>query len=166
MYLKRLQDYIDKDDNKNVANFVKQCESLQQECLANLKSDEEKIIVGSGIVVAKYSAQYWNLNLDNWIKYYSAMPCSPNNQINDKGLQNSGKRVKLKNEANKKNRKLRPHEKQVLQDDCKGAIGGAIASAGGGPLCFAGALIGGAGASCISAITIGFGIRHITDWFW
>lgn len=144
VYLKKLSDQIELLNSNNLADFISFCNSLQNDALTNLKSDNDAVCVGTAIVIAKYSSQYWDKNFAEWSAYYSVMPCSPKYQA-----------------------KLSPTEKKVLQADAKGAIGGAIAGIAGGPAtAVAGALVNGGWSSCVSAVCIGFGIDHITDWLW
>jgi hypothetical protein len=145
-YLKKLADQIELLNDKNFAGFANFCTNLQNDALSNLKSDNDAIIVGSAIVVAKYSSQYWDKHMDEWNNYFSAMPCSPKHQT-----------------------KLSPTEKKVLQADASGAISGAISGIGVPPpvaSSIAGALVYGGFSSCITGVCIGFGIDHITDWLW
>ncbi|HOV43970.1 MAG: hypothetical protein IPO46_06450 [Chitinophagaceae bacterium] len=145
-YLKKLADQIELLNDKNIAGFVIFCSNLQNEALSKLKSDNDAIVVGAAIVIAKYSSQYWDSHMDEWVSYYSVMLCSPKYQT-----------------------KLSPTEKKILQSDASGAISGAISGIGVPPPIagsIAGALVSGGFSSCITGVCIGFGIDHITDWLW
>lgn len=146
-YLLTLQALIDFVGENDVAQFKLDCDTLRADALQSLTSENEKVFVGSGISIAKYSAQYWSDNFDNWKTYFGELECNPANQS-----------------------KLSPKEKTILQADARGAIRGGIAGAvGGGPAAplsaFLGALLGGGMSSCIMGVSVGFGISHITSWF-
>jgi hypothetical protein len=74
-YLKKLADQIELLNDKNIAGFVIFCSNLQNEALSKLKSDNDAIVVGAAIVIAKYSSQYWDSHMDEWVSYYSVMLC-------------------------------------------------------------------------------------------
>lgn len=145
-YLEKLSQQIDLLNENNIPDFAIFCDDLKEKALIELKSDNEAVVVGSAIAIAKYSCEYWNKHLVDWVTFYSGMPCSPNFQA-----------------------KMSPTEKKILQADTAGAISGAIGGIAIPPPIagsVAGALVQGGWASCVSGICIGFKIDRITDWLW
>jgi hypothetical protein len=148
-FLSNLQsqmDIVDLSSNESIENFKDECDLLKISALEQLSSDEEKVVVGSAISVAKNSLGYWSVNFEDWFNYLSNFPCSGGNasRIAD----------------------IDPRAKRVFQHDAAGAVAGAIGGMAGGPVgAFAGALVASGSKSVIHAICEGFNITHITDWF-
>lgn len=140
--LQQLNDMIKTADQLDIQEFADSCDKLKKICISSSLKVNEKLIVGSGVAVAKYSLLYWNKNYSAWKNYYSSMSCSF-------GL--SGKPS--------------PTEISVLQHDVAGVIGGAIGGGlGGGPAgIVAGALVVGGYKSATHALCQAFHITSVTD---
>lgn len=106
-------------------------------------TNQERIMLLGSISLSKNSALYWNSNKNKWFTYFNGNCGRPATCLSCK---------------------LSPTEKAVLQADSKGAIAGAIGSAPGGPMIFAGALVGGGVMSCVKAIRIGTHSDGWLDW--
>ncbi len=125
--LESLEYYIDTYSNLGV--FEEQCGILLESC-SNLSVPEDYLIVAGAISVATNSAQYWEIESDEWLGHFQSF--SRNNTPVNK--------------------------KKLVKQDVKGAVRGGTIGAGGGLVgVLAGGLVGAGVRSAGYLVGVGFG---------
>ena len=142
---------LDQAEDVDLPVFLNTCDSLKLIAL-NISDQRERVICGSTISVAKYSALYWGSEKGNdFLNYF---------------------RSKVGSVQPRGGIKLKPHEKTIVKADVRGAIGGATIGAATGaiagaavgaiPGAFAGGILGSGRESAKAALVHAF---PVLEWF-